>query len=172
MIGWILQCLKSRKTMTSTEEQTCRRCRNAQRTSQARISQSRRWSQVFQRFMKGAQSYRFSRSRRGNAEMVKWISKFSLLLKRLRDAWMDMLPVSVMSQEQRENQYLVDVARENIERQRRNEDALDPNDQANRDHWLATQVANHERSFPFSDNLTTLMFLVACDLSEAHRETF
>ena len=37
-------------------------------------------------FIKGAQSYRFSRSRRGNAEMVKWISKFSLLLKRLRDA--------------------------------------------------------------------------------------
>ena len=83
-----------------------------------------------------------------------------------------MLPVSVMSKEQRENQYLVDVARENIERQRRNEDALDPNDQANRDHWLATQVANHERSFPFSDNLTTLMFIVASDLSEAHRETF
>ena len=26
--------------------------------------------------------------------MVKWIGKFSLLLKRLRDAWMDMLPMS------------------------------------------------------------------------------
>ena len=38
----------SRKTRTSTEEQTCRRCRNAPRTSQPRISESRRWSQVFQ----------------------------------------------------------------------------------------------------------------------------
>ena len=26
--------------------------------------------------------------------MVKWIGKFSLLLKRLRDAWMDLLPAS------------------------------------------------------------------------------
>ena len=26
--------------------------------------------------------------------MVKWIGKFSLLLKRLRDGWMDMLPMS------------------------------------------------------------------------------
>ena len=26
--------------------------------------------------------------------MVQWIGKFSLLLKRLRDAWMDMLPMS------------------------------------------------------------------------------
>ena len=26
--------------------------------------------------------------------MVKWIGKFSLLSKRLRDSWMDMLPMS------------------------------------------------------------------------------
>ena len=31
-------------------------------------------------------------------------------------------------------------------------------------------VAAHERLFPFSDNLTTLMFIVASDLSEAQRE--
>ena len=28
-----------------------------------------------------------------NVEMVKWIGKFSLLLKRPRDAWMEMLPI-------------------------------------------------------------------------------
>ena len=84
--------------------------------------------------------------------MVKWIGKYSLLLKRLKDVWMDMLPVSVMSQEHRENQLRADVAGENIERQRRNEEALDYNVQATRDHWHATQVANHERSFPISDN--------------------
>ena len=62
--------------------------------------------------------------------MVKWLGKFSLLLKRLRDAWMDMLPMSSTSE----------------------------------------QVTTHERLFPFSHNLTTLMFIVASDLSEAQRE--
>ena len=49
--------------------------------------------------------------------MVKWIGKFSWLLKRLEDSWMDMLPMSTLSEEQRHNQYLADVVRENPERQ-------------------------------------------------------
>ena len=49
-------------------------------------------------------------------------------------------------------------------------DTLDPDAQETRDRWNATQVTTHERSFPFSDNLTTLMFIVASDLSEAQRE--
>ena len=46
--------------------------------------------------IQGAQSvflwkfYQFTPARRRNIEMVKWIGKFSLLFKRLRDAWMDM----------------------------------------------------------------------------------
>ena len=32
------------------------------------------------------------------------------------------------------------------------------------------QVTTHERLFPFSDNLTILMVIVASDLSEAQRE--
>ena len=83
--------------------------------------------------------------------MVKGIGKFSLLLKRLRDAWMDMLPMSAMSEERRRNQYLADVTRENEERQRRNVDTLEPDAQETRDRWNATQVTTHERSFPFSD---------------------
>ena len=47
----------------------------------------------------------------GDVEMVKCIGKFSLLLKRLRDAWMDMLPMSAMSEERRRNQYLADVTK-------------------------------------------------------------
>ena len=47
--------------------------------------------------------YQFIRARRGNIEMVKWIDNYSLPLKRLRDAWMDMSPVSAMSQERGEN---------------------------------------------------------------------
>ena len=102
--------------------------------------------------------------------MVNCIGKFSLLLKRLRDAWMDMLPISTMSEERRRNQYLADVNRENEDRQRRNEEMLDPDAPETREGWDATQVTAHERLFPFSDNLTTLLSPVASDLSEDKRE--
>ena len=60
---------------------------------------------------------------------------------------MDMLPMSILSEEQRQNQYLVDVAQENADRQKRSVELLDPNAQATRDGWHATQVSNHERFF-------------------------
>ena len=78
-----------------------------------------------------------------------------------------MLPVSAMSQERRETQHLADESQLNEERQRRNVTALDPKAQKTRNLWLATQVTNHERLFPFSDNLTTVVFTVASDLSES-----
>ena len=59
---------------------------------------------------------------------------------------------------------------------RRNATALDPGSQGirthkkTRGHWHATKVSNHERLFQFSDNLTTLMLIVASDLSEVQRE--
>ena len=84
---------------------------------------------------------------------------------------MDMLPVSTMSEERRQSQYLADVTQLNVKRQRRNAAVLDPNSQETRDYWYAIQVTNHERLIPFSDNLTTLMFIVVSDLSEAQRET-
>ena len=116
-------------------------------------------------FIKGAQRvflwiiYQFIRAKRGDIEMVKWIGKFSLLLERLRVAWMDMLPMSAKSETRRRNPYLADVNQEHEERQRINADTLDPNAQESRDRWNATQVTTHERLFPFSDNLTTLMFI-------------
>ena len=70
-------------------------------------------------FIKEAQSVfnwrfdQFIRTKRENMEMVKWIGKFSLLLKRLRDARMHMLPMSAMSKTRKQNQYLADVPREN-----------------------------------------------------------
>ena len=102
--------------------------------------------------------------------MVNWIGQISLSLQRLRDAWMDNLPMSALSEEQRRNQYLADVAQENAERLKRDETALDPNTPENRERWNTAQVNNHESLFSFSDNLTTLMFIVASDLSEAQRE--
>ena len=100
--------------------------------------------------------------------MVKWIGKFSLLLKRRRDAWMDMLPVSAMNQERRETQYLADVSQLNEERQKKcycsgSEFARDQRP-------VARHTSDQPRKlFTFSDNLTTL-FIVANDLSESLRE--
>ena len=55
--------------------------------------------------------FQFIRARKENIERVKWIGKFSLLLKRLRDAWMDMLPMSTVHDARRQSQYQADVAR-------------------------------------------------------------
>ena len=96
--------------------------------------------------IKGAQSvflwrvYQFNRARRGSVEMVRWMGKFTLLLLRPRDAWLDMLLLFTMSQERRQNQYLADVFQENEERQRRNAEVLDPNAQETQDNWYVTQV--------------------------------
>ena len=83
---------------------------------------------------------------------------------------MNMLPMSTLSDEQRQHQYLTDVVQENADRQTRRAELLDSNSQATRDRWNATHVSNHEILFPFSDHLTSLMFIVASDLSEAQRE--
>ena len=75
--------------------------------------------------------------------MVQWIGHFSLLLKRLK---------------------------ENADRLTRCETALDPNTLETRERWNTAQVNNHESLCSLSDNLTTLTFIVASDLSEALRE--
>ena len=90
-------------------------------------------------------------------EMVMWIGKLSLILKRLRDAWMHMLLMSAMSETRKQNQYLADVTRENEEGQGRIEEMLDPDSPETGEKWNNTQEAAHERLFLFSDNLTTLM---------------
>ena len=67
--------------------------------------------------------------------------------------------MSSMSEEQRQGQYLADVAQENAERLTRGETALDPNTpEKNEKGGILAQVNNHESLFPFSDNLITLMF--------------
>ena len=128
-------------------------------------------------FVKGAYSvflwriYLFSRARSGNTEMVDWIGNFHLLSKRAKDSWMDMLPLSSMT-EQRQAQYQADMARLNAERQGRQQPALDLNVQETRDNWYATRVATHGSLCPFSDNVATLMFIVGSDLNEPTRKTY
>ena len=112
----------------------------------------------------------FIREKRENMEMVKWIGKILLLFKRLKDSWMDMIPTNNMSETRRQNQYHVDVARENEERRSRSHEFLNPDDPETREEWNVTQVAAHERLFSFSKKLTTLMFTISSDLSEAQTD--
>ena len=81
-----------------------------------------------------------------------------------------MLPLSAMSQERRYSQKMTNMTSKNAERQSRNEALLDPAQQGTRDTWYTTHVTTHERLFPFNDNLTTVMFIVAGDPREAQRE--
>ena len=74
---------------------------------------------------------------------------------------MDKLPLST----------LADAAKENEDRRSRNADVLSPDAQEPQDNWYSTRESNHESVCPFSVNLTTLMFIVVSDLSEAQRET-
>ena len=66
-------------------------------------------------FVKGAYSvsfwrfYLLMRAGRGHTEMVDKSGKFDLLLKRAKDAWMDMLPLSSMMDKQRQAQYQADI---------------------------------------------------------------
>ena len=83
---------------------------------------------------------------------------------------MDMLPRSALTEEEIQHQYLADVAQETTERLARGVTALEPNTPENPERWNIAQVKNHESPFSFSDNLTTLMFIVASDLREVQRE--
>ena len=180
--GWTLQCSKKQNVdqhwrVDLSETQKCTKDYLTENLWEQPMESSISGIRSDSTSSKGAQSVflwrfsQFNRARRGSLEMVMWIGRFSLSLKHLRDAWMDNLPMSALSEEQRRSQYLADVAQENAERELWGETVLDPNTPENRERWNTAQVNNHESLFPFSDNLITLMFIVASDLTEAQRET-
>ena len=69
---------------------------------------------------------------------------------------MDNWPMFSMSEEQRQSQYLADVNQENEERQRRNENALDPGAQETRNRWNANQVDTHEKTISIQRQLDNI----------------
>ena len=78
-----------------------------------------------------------------------------------------MLTMSSINEARRQPLYQVDVESENEDKGSRNHELLDSEAAEKRTWWIATEVTAHEALFPFSDNLTTLMFFVAHDLNEA-----
>ena len=96
--GWILQCLKQKKRRPALKN---RLVGNAElhkghlNRESLRAADGVKYFRDTLRphFIKGAQIvflwrlYQFTRARRGHVEMVKWIGKCSLLLKRTQDSW-------------------------------------------------------------------------------------
>ena len=160
---WLdLTVLESRKTRTSTEEQTCRRCRNIQGTSCPRTSERCRWSQIFQERVETSLHERIS-----ECVPLEILSVHPTKKSKHRDGEVDR-HVFIAGEEKKVS------CRRGSGRMLKDEEEvrkfLGPNVQATRDRWCSTQVSNHEKIFPFSDSLTTFMFAVVCDLSEAQRE--
>ena len=88
--------------------------------------------------------------------MVKWIGKFTLLLKRLRDAWMDMMPMPAMGETRRQNQYLADLNQDNEDRHRRHGDILDTDAVEIRDRWNC-HTGEHPRTIvPIQQNFDNI----------------
>ena len=110
MIGWILQCLKQENPGPTPKNRLVGDAEMHKGLLNRESLRSEDGVKYFRdtlrpHFIKGAQSvflwrfFQFIRARRADIEMVKWIGKFSLLLKRLRDAWMDMLPMTATSEQ-------------------------------------------------------------------------
>ena len=122
-------------------------------------------------FVKGVQNvflYRliqFLSQRRQKLDIHRWIAKFELQRKRLYDAWMDLITPITSTTSPKYNTYFakVDEYCTRTGRTRPQEQALLVN--------LVNDIQTHEHktSFPFSDNLITLIFIMFSQLNEQQR---
>ena len=122
-------------------------------------------------FVKGVQHvylYRFLqlfKTWRGAKDFVSWITDFEIMLKKVKSAGMDLLPIIDINNEQFTNVAQQEPAFLN---------AQGPADQLQvldlRSRFTARRNCEHARLFPIGDNLLAQLFLVQSDLSENQRE--
>ena len=74
------------------------------------------------------------------------------------------------SETRRQNPSHADLVRGSGERQCRGQELLFPDLPETTEKWNATEVAANGKLFPFTDDLTTFVFIVASDLGETQRE--
>ncbi len=104
---------------------------------------------------------------RAHQEMIKWIGRWTVAVKRLKDAWMDLCNEP---SDMNDPTYLTIVQRENTNRQATNRPLIDPTSLATFRGYVQRLKENHSTNFPLNDNLMTLVFIVLSDLSEDQRE--
>ena len=113
------------------------------------------------------------RAYRGQNEFVHWIGRFEIAQKRLLASWSDLLDLSD----------LLEVGTAEFTAAFRDEQRLhyqqlmSDEDRMNyqvtlREQTITNTKAQHQREFPLSDNLMSLIFLAQSDLNEQQRERF
>eukprot|EP00438_Fugacium_kawagutii_P016051 Skav221531 [mRNA] locus=scaffold1813:43:5619:- [translate_table: standard] len=120
--------------------------------------------------------YRFLqvyRTYRGSSEMVHWIGRFEINMKRLRVAWNDLYE-RVVPQVNEIEFVRSHVAQADADYLAAIQDEADRRTAAERlrEQIIAIYRQQHDDQFPLNDNLIALTFLVQADLSEAQRERF
>eukprot|EP00438_Fugacium_kawagutii_P014944 Skav228845 [mRNA] locus=scaffold2630:88:7077:+ [translate_table: standard] len=115
----------------------------------------------------------FFRLHRGQQELVHWIGRFEITLRRLRVAWNDLLDVTQIPPITSPDfnniltpQQLAALAAEaDVERRLEMAEAL-------RNQHIQNLRDQHNNNFPFTDNLIALLFLAFAELNEQQRERF
>ena len=149
LVGFYIYSARRNEKKTSIEESTCRRRRNVQRATQPRISKSNRWSHVFQEyvetpFQKGSSQCVFLEILSVQSSKKRNFRIFIAfaVLKRRLDGQLADVRLEWRT---KTIQYLADVARENVEVLIRGETG---------------------------NNLITMMFIVASEVTEAQWEIY
>ena len=123
-------------------------------------------------FVKGVQHvylYRFLqlfKTWRGSKDYVTWITDFEIMLKKVKSAWMDLLPIVDINDQQ-----LTQIAQQEpaFQNAQSRADQLQVLEDL-RGRFTARREREHMRLFPIGDNLLAQLFLVQADLSESQRE--
>ena len=130
-------------------------------------------------FVKGVQHvflWRFLqlfRTYRGNSEFVHWIGKFEIAVKRLTNAWMDLLEPTDFPEPNTVAflQLLTPALQTEIQNIAAIADRV-ARATVIRDQLIEEEKVRHRNAFPLNDNLMSLIFLVQADLNEQQRERF
>ena len=136
-------------------------------------------------FVKGAQTvflYRFMRfmkNNRGNAELMKWMTRFQIDGRRLEEAWMDLCPeldltspaivaeVTARRNAHNNAQAALHAADNNHVIVPWNDDMI----QAVHNEAIGLHRQQHRDLFPLSPNLIALIFISTADLSQDQRQS-
>jgi len=127
-------------------------------------------------YVKGAQAvflYRliqFQRLRRGRLDISKWLVKWALMRQRLRDSWMDLIQTQLADIPAHPQAARLEAKVNAQVRAMAPPDRPDVNDPDVLIPLMAACLtAEHEAKFPYNENLLTLLFLIASELTENQR---
>ena len=143
-------------------------------------------------FVKGGQSvflwrfFQLFKSSRGQQDLQKWLTRMTVMQKRLTDSWMDLQQdvdvldpgwraaylqeFAVLLNAVQQNNALLAIANQQLEQEPDRDDPALIADSLRR--YNEAQKNLHRRNFPIGDNLYALLIVVLSELNENQRERF